>query len=172
MRLETERLILRPPQVQDAEDYFSFCNTDFVMRYNAMTPRTLADLQAWFAGNIDGTLLLILKDTGKVIGEINIEQDSLRYGVNSKELSFFLRQECARQGYMKEALRAVIGYLFETENLDCVASRSFAPNTASLALLRSLGFTQNGIIPHCVKGYQDTIFDDVLHTLFREDFRG
>lgn len=70
---------------------------------------------------------------------------------------------------MKEALGAVIEYLFESENLECIAARCFAPNTASLALLRSLGFQQNGCVPRCVKGYRDLIYDDVLHTLVRRN---
>ena len=171
MRLETPRLILRHPETRDAEDYFSFCNCAFVMRYNAMTPKTLEQIRNRFAEGDEEALVLERKDTGKVIGEICIQQDSLRYGVDSKELSYHLQEDCARQGYMKEALRAVIAHLFETENLECVAARCFAPNAASLALLRSLGFQQNGIIPRCVKGYQDTVFDDVLHTLFRKDFQ-
>ena len=71
---------------------------------------------------------------------------------------------------MKEAMRSVISHLFERENLECICARAFAPNAASRALLKSLGFQENGIIPHCVKGYGDVIFDDVIHTLFREDF--
>ena len=71
---------------------------------------------------------------------------------------------------LKEALHAVIAWLFETENLECVSARVFAPNTASRALLRSLGFTENGVIPRCVKGYGGEVFDDVIHTLLREDF--
>ena len=71
---------------------------------------------------------------------------------------------------MKEAMAAVIAYLFKAENLECLCCRAFAANTASRALLRSLGFQENGIIPRCVKGYTGEIFDDVIHTLFREDF--
>jgi hypothetical protein len=72
--------------------------------------------------------------------------------------------------YMKEAMGAVIAHLFAEENLECISARVFATNTASRALLKSLGFQQNGIIPRCVKGYHDVVFDDVIHTLFREDF--
>ena len=111
------------------------------------------------------------KKDGKVIGEISIEDDSIRWSVASKELSYFISEDYSRQGYMKEALRGLIGYLFETEDLECVAARCFAPNSASLALLKSLGFTQDGYIPRCVKGYKDQIFDDTLHSLFRKGYQ-
>jgi RimJ/RimL family protein N-acetyltransferase len=77
----------------------------------------------------------------------------------------------ARRGFMKEALGAVITHLFEKEKLDCVCARAFVPNEASRALLRSLGFRENGVIPLCVKGYGDVIFDDVIHTLFPKDLK-
>lgn len=170
MYLETERLILRAPQERDAQDYMAFCNSEFVLRYNAMTPKNAEQVRRKLSQKQDDCLFMVLKDSGKVIGEINIEEDSIRWGIASKELSYFISEKYSRQGYMKEALYAVIGYLFEEMNLECVAARVFASNRASLKLLKSLGFCQDGYIPRCVKGYEDVIFDDTLHSLFRKDF--
>lgn len=172
MKLETKRLLLRAPEVRDAQSYTAICNSEFVLRYNAMMPTTAERMAEKFADPECGkhTVLMEEKQTGTLIGAIFLEEDDLRYGVASKSLSYFLRQEDTRRGYMKEALHAVIAWLFETENLECVSARVFAPNTASRALLRSLGFTENVVIPRCVKGYGGEVFDDVIHTLLREDF--
>ena len=170
MELETVRLLLRKSRPEDAEEYVALCNTEFVLRYNAMTPKNIEQVRQSFAQPREDVLLLELKETGRIIGEITLDEDSVRWGVASKELSYWLGEDYSRQGYMKEALGAVIAHLFESENLECVAARCFAPNTASLALLKSLGFTQDGYIPRCVKGYGDRIFDDTLHSLFRKDF--
>lgn len=167
MILETERLILRMPQVQDVDEYMEFCNSEFVMRYNAMTPRTRERVFFQFSQSEGDTLLMVHKAESKVIGQICIEDDSLRYGVASKELSYFIREEFSRQGYMKEALTALINYLFETQNLQCIAARAFEPNVASRRLLASLGFHCDGVIPSCVLGYGDIVYDDTLHSLFR-----
>ena len=167
MKLETKRLILRAPEVTDAADYLEFCNSEFVLRYNAMTLKTREKVEKYLTDCRNEILVLQHKETGKVIGEINMNEDSLRYGVDAKELSYMLREDYSRQGYMKEALQAVIEYLFTQEKVECVSARCFAPNEASLALLRSLGFHQDGYIPRCVKGYQDQIFDDTLHSLFQ-----
>lgn len=115
-------------------------------------------------------LAVELKETGKIIGMIYTQEDSLRYGINSKEISYFLRQEQAQKGYMKEALSAWISHLFETENLTCITARSFAPNIASQRLLESLGFQKEGLLRCCVKGFDGIVFDDCLYSLFREDF--
>lgn len=171
MKLETKRLILRHPQAEDADDYLEFCNTEFVLRYNAMMPRTKAQVQKAFSQPREDLLLLQHKQSGKVIGEISIGEDSLRWGVESRELSYFLREDFSRQGYMKEALQAVLEHLFTRENMECVSARCFAPNEASLALLKSLNFHQDGYIPRCVKGYGDQIFDDTLHSILAEEYR-
>lgn len=172
MKLETERLILRAPVVQDAAVYTAIHNSEFVLRFNAMAPVAVERMEVKFTDEayLKNTVFLEEKESGRLIGAIFLEEDDLRYGVASKSLSYFIAEDYCRKGYMKEAVHAVIAYLFEAESLECVAARVFAPNVASRALLHSLGFQENGIIPRCVKGYGDVIFDDVIHTLFREDF--
>ena len=172
MKLTTQRLILRRPRPEDAEDYCVIHNSEFVLRYNAMMPVTADRMEKQFADDAycNDAVFLEDKKTGILLGAIFLEDDDLRYGVASRSLSFFLREEFTREGYMKEAMRAVIGWLFETGDLECVSARAFAPNTASRALLKSLGFQENGIIPRCVKGYGDVVYDDVIHTLFKENF--
>lgn len=172
MTLKTERLILRKPEVNDVDDYMAFVNTEFVNRYNAMTPVTREKAKAQFADAKDdlSAIAIELKATGKVIGMIYTDEDSLRYGVKSKEFSYFLREEEARKGYMKEALFALIDHFFEEEKLDCVAARCFVPNIASQRLLESLGFNRDGVVRKCVRGYQDIVFDDCLYSLMRQDW--
>lgn len=173
MKLETARLILREPKISDARDYCDIHNSYFVLRYNAMIPTNPERMAVKFQDGeyLSKTVFLEEKESGKLIGAIFLEEDDLRYGVESKNLSYFLAESYARRGFMKEAMDAVIRYLFEEEKLDCICARAFADNTASRALLRSLGFQENGIIPLCVKGYGDVIFDDVIHTMFPQDLK-
>ena len=171
MYFETQRLILRKPQLTDVEEYMTFVNSAFVNRYNAMTPVTREKAESQFANASDdlSALAIELKESGKIIGMIYTGEDSLRYGVDSKEFSYFLREEEAGKGYMKEALRALIQYLFTEEQLTCVSARCFVPNVASQRLLESLGFHRDGVIRQCVKGYQDQVFDDCLYSLMRSE---
>lgn len=167
-KIETERLIIRRPAISNVEDYMSFCNSEFVMRYNAMSVKTRESVLRQFADGAsrNNTYLLFHKEDNRVIGAVFTDEDSLRYGVNSLELSYFLDEYYARHGYMREALKKIIDYLFASLQLDCISARSFAPNVASQNLLLSLGFRENGRIPYCVKGYNDIVFDDVLYSYF------
>ena len=172
MYLETERLILRKPNIGDVQDYLEFANSVFVQRYNAMAVVTQEAVESEFA-DAKGDFSIIameLKSTHKMIGVIYTCEDSLRYKVGSKEISYHLREEESRKGYMKEALRALIAYYFDVEQLNSITARSFAPNIASQRLLESLGFAREGVLRKCVKGYKDIIFDDCLYSLMREDW--
>lgn len=171
MYLETERLILRKPELTDVDDYLEFINSEFVMRFNAMKPVSREKAEHQFVEARDDFSIIAMeqKHTGKVIGMIYADEDSLRFGVNSKEISYFLREDESRKGYMKEALNAVIAHFFETEDLTCVAARCFAPNAASQHLLESLGFHRDGVVRRCVKGYGGIVFDDCLYSLLREE---
>ena len=169
--LETKRLLLRRPKPADAQAYLTICNSAYVLRYNAMSPTTMERVAERFSQPCEDTWLMEDKASGKLIGAVFTDEDSIRWGVGSLELSYFLEETYSGQGYMKEALHALIDHLFVTQNLTCVAARSFAPNTASRKLLESLGFHQDGYIPHCVKGYNDTVFDDTLYSVFCENWK-
>ncbi len=171
MRLETERLILRRPEIVDAQAYTNIHNSEFVLRYNAMRPTTPERMEGAFADPeyLNSAVFLEEKTTGKLIGAIFVEDDDLRYGVASKCVSYFMDEAYSRKGYMKEALSAFLSHLFASEALECICARAFSDNTASRALLKSLGFQENGIIPRCVKGYSGQVFDDVIHTLFPKE---
>ena len=173
MVLETKSLILRKPELTDIDDYLDFVNSEFVNRYNAMSPvnREKAERQFSQAKDDLSVIAIALKETGKIIGMIYAGEDSLRYGVAPREFSYFLREEQSRKGYMKEALAALIDHFFGEEKLDCVSARCFVPNIASQRLLESLGFTREGVVRKCVKGYQDTVFDDCLYSLMKEDWK-
>lgn len=172
MYFETSRLILRKPETTDVSDYLEFVNSEFVQRYNAMTPVTREKAEAEFASAKDDDRIVAMESKAdkKVIGVIFTQEDSIRYGVASKEISYFLREEMSRKGYMKEALQALIGHLFASQQLSCVAARCFLPNIASQRLLESLGFVREGVVRKCVKGYRDTVFDDCLYSLTQEDW--
>ena len=173
MKLETKRLLLRQPELKDVQAFVEIHNSTFVLRYNAMQPTTPERMANKFRQEayLQKTVFLEEKETGKLLGAIFLEDDDLRYGVESCCLSYFIGETYSRKGYMKEAMRAVLVYLFENQKLECVCCRAFAPNTASRALLKSLGFAENGIIPRCVKGYGNVIFDDVIHTIFPENLK-
>ena len=57
-----------------------------------------------------------------------------------------LARQAQGQGYMAEALRAIFGWAFETMAVERIEAQVHPLNTPSLALLRRLGFVEEGLM--------------------------
>lgn len=164
--LETKRLIIRNGNKDDIQDIQEFRNSEFVLKYNAMNVSNEEEILK----EISHSYILYEKYIKKVIGVISIEEDTLRYDVHSKCISYYLNEKYTRQGYMIEALQQVLKELFK-EN-DIISARVFVGNDASKKLLEKLGFMHEGTLRHAVKGYQGIIYDDQLYSLIKENKQG
>ena len=71
---------------------------------------------------------------------------------------------------MTEAYKALISYLFMQKKADVVVARVFADNLASRRMMEKVGFVQEGILRHAVKGYKGKIFNDVLYSILRAEW--
>ena len=172
--IETERLLLRFPKTEDTDAMLPIRNSEFVQKYNAMR---IIDRERMFKiiekdRENKTALYLVEKAGGRVIGGIWTEPDKNRYDVKSKYLSFYLDEPFARQGYMKEALTAVVDMLFTTHpELAVVASSTFKGNIASQRLLQSVGFVYEGCIRKAVRTPRGEIHDDVQFSVLREEWK-
>ena len=87
--------------------------------------------------------LLIDKTTSKVIGECGYH--TLNISHQRAELFYSLRNENdKRKGFMKEALKEVLAYGFNTIGLHRIEALTGAWNLASIGLLNHYGFTREG----------------------------
>ena len=65
-------------------------------------------------------------------------------GERQVELGYRIHPDHRRRGYAKEALGALIGHLIETQEIHRFVGVAASINAASIAVLRSLGFRQEG----------------------------
>ena len=170
--METERLLLRGLLLGDEEDLFEIRNSEYVLKYNCMKKTTMEQFQEQVTKDMESKDIhcIVLKESGKVIGMIDLEPDGLRYGVNSLVISYYLGEQYASKGYMTEALREMLRYVFEEIGSDVLAVRAFKDNEASGKLIEKLGFIYEGCIRRGVKGYQDIIYDDMIYSMLREEY--
>lgn len=158
--LHTERLLLRTPRERDAAEIMAIRNSAFVMKNNVMEVVDKEQMVHLIHREID------YENTWY----IERKEDGVRFDVRSRCLSYYLGERYTRQGYMKEALRAVLHELFTEEDLEVVAARVFTGNIASEKLLRSLGFVYEGCIRRCVRTSESEIRDDMQFSLLREEY--
>jgi len=147
-RIETRRLILRKPELADAEDIFANYAADLeVTRFLTWTPHVSvnesrevlnARLAHWELGS-DFTWCLVPRDgSARIIGMISAAPDE-----ESPAAKFCLGCVLGRPwwngGYMTEALSAVIAMLFAQPQTRCVWAYTDEENHASMRVLEKAG---------------------------------
>lgn len=172
MYIETARLILRSARPSDGEAYHRLWNTPSVQKFNVMNPPDLERAMAAVIRDSEADRVLYIqeKDGADMIGQIQFENDDLRYDTGSCNVSYSLMEEYAGRGYMTEALAAAVGYAFRTLGVDMVASRVFLENEKSHRVLEKLGFVKEGVLRRAVKGLDGTVFDDVVYSMTKSEF--
>lgn len=171
--METKNLIIRRAKIEDKNDLYEMLNSEFILRYNAMTPASsmiATEIVTKDADNPNAFYLESKKDH-HLIGVVSFEEDSLRYLVNSLCLSYYMNEKYTGKGYMHEALVAIITHMFSTTEIELISARSFIANTPSQNVLIKLGFTKEGCLRQAVKGYKDIVYDDLLFSLLKKEWQ-
>ena len=147
IRIETERLILRPWTQDDLEDMYAYASVEGVgemagWTYHKSREETQTILNSFISHR--KTFALELKDNGKVIGSLGIEEHNAAefdapdlYG---RELGYVLSKEYWGRGLMTEAVCSVIDCCFETLNYDFLTCSHFQRNPRSRRVIEKGGF--------------------------------
>lgn len=139
--IKTERLILRPLTVSDAEDAFEWQSDPEVNRYMVYPLYTdIEKTREWIAGlgPDENEFGFALKSTGKVIGAGGIKYVKAE---DAWELGYNLNRAYWGMGYATEASRALIRWAYEVGGArDFIACHATA-NAASGNVIKKCGFT-------------------------------
>jgi len=150
----TRRLLLRPPEPDDAPTVVALAGLWSVARFTASIPYPLteADVRDWFAsaeahhaeGN--GVVVLITRLTddgtgGPIIGAID-----LRWGKTwpLAEVGYWIGEPFQGHGYASEALQAMLQLAFGPLALEAVFATACPDNAASLRVLHKAGLRPDG----------------------------
>lgn len=171
--LETERLLLRRARAGDETDMLEIRNSGFVLQYNPMqtveSPEKMRELVLADAEN-PNIFYMELKETGRVIGMIELERDSLRHGVKAMSVSYYLGEQYAKKGYMSEAMPQVFARAFDELGLDVLSARIFYGNEASVRLMQHCGMTLEARLRHGVRGSDGKVYDDLALSILRDEY--
>ncbi|MXO63071.1 GNAT family N-acetyltransferase [Qipengyuania oceanensis] len=149
--LETERLVLRPPNADDLPFLLSEMKTPMVMRYLGGAIFSEADVTSRLQADIDAfprpegwQRWTVMRREGEVpVGRCGLfhvrseaAPDALR---GEREIGWTLAEAHWGQGYATEAARAVLDHAFAT--LEVVYSQTSDSNAASTRMMHRLGFS-------------------------------
>ena len=147
IRIETERLILRPWRESDLEDFYEYAKVDGVGQMAGWLPHEdIEKSRLILSMFIDEkkTFALELKESGKVIGSIGLETRDADLGIpenlQGREIGYVLNKDYWGRGLMPEAVKAVIDYCFTQLHFDWLTCGHFLRNNQSRRVVEKCGF--------------------------------
>lgn len=152
MKIETERLLMRPFAPTDASDLFEYLHEPAVHCFACMKTDTLADAEKAVAERMDDRsglyLAITLKETGKVIGEIFSHTEATDPTNSARDTyspCWMLNPGYQGSGYMYEAARAYFDVLFREMGARRIYLYTEDDNLACQKLSEKLGMRQEGL---------------------------
>lgn len=148
LKLETPRLLLRPPAPEDFDAFAAFQGDAEVMRFlgSAAQPRSVAWRNfltmagAWTIQGY-GMFSVIEKESGRWVGRVGPWQPE---GWPGTEVGWGILRECWRRGYATEAATAAIDWAFDRLGWTEVIHVIDVDNVASQGVARRLGSRNRG----------------------------
>jgi [ribosomal protein S5]-alanine N-acetyltransferase len=164
--IETDRLLLRKVNTDDAADMLVYLSEEEVVQHMGLAPfqttEDALDEINWYNSIYkEGTGIrwgITLKDEGKVIGSCGFLNRAPKH--HRAEVGFELSKNYWGRGIAREALEAVIRYGFLHLDLERIEALIEPENLPSQKLVERKGFTKEGLLRHYE--YTRGKFDDLL----------
>lgn len=173
--LETERLILRAWEPDDAEDLYEYASDPRVGPNAGWKPHeSLEESTQIVRSFIEGgeVWALVLKQTGKVIGSVGLHHDVKRDRPDIRMVGYVLSPEWWGKGLMTEAVRRVIRFAFEEWKLSLVTCYHYTFNLRSKRVIEKCGFAYEGTLRRASRIYDGSVYDDCCYSITRAEFEG
>ncbi|KPP87473.1 MAG: ribosomal-protein-alanine N-acetyltransferase [Rhodobacteraceae bacterium HLUCCO07] len=182
LRIETDRLTLRAPTHSDFNAWTGLRRMSEAFltpwepawAHDHLSRRAFTNRVYWAQRSIGaGTalpLFMLRRADNALVGAITL--DNIRRGpAQAGTLGYWVGENFARQGYMREAIEAVVHHAYHRMDLSRIEAACLPENTASRAVLEKSGFKYEGVAQSYlqINGRWRT---HVLYAALRSDRRG
>ncbi|MBU2992026.1 GNAT family protein [Octadecabacter sp. 1_MG-2023] len=182
VRIETDRLTLRPPIHSDFRAWTALRqeSRDFLTPWEPtwasdhLSRKSFTNRVYWAQRSVsNGTalpLFLVRRSDEALLGAITL--DHIRRGpAQAGTTGYWIGEPFARQGYMREAIGAVVHYAFTRLDLSRIEAGCLPQNTPSRALLEKCGYKYEGVAQSYLQ-IDGRWRNHVLYANLRHDRRG
>ena len=155
MKMETDRLILRPWSEDDAGTLFKYASDPEVGPRAGWPPHrsveeSLEVIRSFFSN--DHTWAIELKGTGEVIGCVGYlppSDSNLSIAEDQAEVGYWIARPYWGQGLCTEALQAVVDHCIKEKGFSALWGDYFPDNPASGRVMVKCGFEDTGTETLC-----------------------
>jgi RimJ/RimL family protein N-acetyltransferase len=175
MKLETERLNLRPISENDKEELFKYRSDKEINKYQGWIPETVGDVENFIARisrqiDVPETwfqFVLVDKSVQEIFGDVGIhflDEENCQ-----AEIGCTLKKDFQNKGYATEAVRRVIDNLFKDLKKHRIITSIDPGNESSIRLVERLGFRKEA---HFVESLflNGKWVDDLVYALLEKEW--
>ncbi|MEO7270182.1 MAG: GNAT family protein [Knoellia sp.] len=147
-------ILLRPLRSEDADEYTSVraLNRHWLSPWDATSPtpatspRTFDDLVALYQEDaLAGRMIpLVIETDGRLVGQLNVS-NIVMGSLRSCTVGYWVAQSVAGKGIIPTALALVADHVIQELDLHRIEINIRPENAASLAVVRKLGFRDEGL---------------------------
>ena len=150
MTLTTERLTLRPFREDDVEALYAYSKDEAVGLGAGWKPHEslLESSDILHLVFLDQPTVWAIERQSdhRLMGSVGLITDSARQYGSARSLGYALGVDYWGQGYMTEAVRAVVRFGFGYMGLDLISATCYPDNPASRRVLEKCGFAYEGTL--------------------------
>lgn len=172
--IETERLLLRPVTLDDAEAMFEYAsdreNTRYTFPTNQSLEETKNNIAQFYLANPLGRWGIELKNNGKFIGTIDLHKiDPI---LKKAAIGYIINKKYWNQGLTTEANRAVIELAFEKIGMNKLIALHDKANLASGKVMEKSGMCFSHEEPYARMDNKEPgrMITRVYYVLTKEDY--
>jgi RimJ/RimL family protein N-acetyltransferase len=176
MELRSERLLLRPIQLTDADAIFRYRSDSVTNKYQGWIPKTIDDVSDFIMNRVSSNLnepgtwfqfVIIFQESGELIGDAGLHfYDTENMQV---EVGCTIENKYQQQGIATEALSEIVNYLFNKLNKHRVIASIDPRNTNSIKLVEKLGFSKEAHFKESIL-IDGVWVDDLIYGLLESEW--
>lgn len=151
LNIQTKRLNIRHLRLSDLANFHSYRSNPDVTKYQGFDVMTIEQSEVFIKDNSAkhfgkaGEWVqygIEKRETGDLIGDCAIKLD--QYDTRIAEIGITISPLEQKKGFAKEVLLGILSFLFDTKEIHRVVEIVDVENLASINLLKSTGFRQEG----------------------------
>ncbi len=176
MKLETERLILRPWSFDDAESLYKYASDDRIGPIAGWNPHKSVDESRQIINDVlsaYGVYAVVLKETDEPVGSIGLmigKKSNLNLPDNEAEIGYWIGVPYWGQGLIPEAMKELIRFAFNDLKLERLWCGYFDGNEKSKRCQEKCGFKYHHTNKDIYWELTDDIRTEHVTCLEKQDF--
>lgn len=173
--LETKRLILRPLDLEDAQDMYDYARDPLVARYVPWeVHRSIDDSLAYLNTAVEDraagrphSWAMVSKINNKMVGTAGFVR--WRPEHSAAEIGYVLARPLWGQGFTSEAVKTIIDFGFTRMELNRIEAFCVEENLSSAGVMVKCGMTMEGLLRDYLR-LKGVLYNYKIHSILRREW--